>query len=349
VGIIPNSRKVRIKDVAAKADVANSTVSHVLNGTASISPEVRARVLAAAKELGYLAERKVKATISSLGTVLLAMNEDALPESETNLFSWTMLNALSKDCERRGVKLVSYSAAGNLQAAQVLAAASAAGADGIIIINDDNRALLNAVRTANIPAVLINGEDQEMKIDSVTPGNRFAAQLATSWLIARGHKRILHITWSGRTTIHRREDGFLDAFRYNELPLADAPVIHIKGYEPRYGEEAVQRWLSEHGGLGGVTALFSASDNLAIGAMRALNANGYSVPKDISVMGFDGVALGELVTPPLTTVKVPLDQMGPAALNLLEQRILAGDEDRAACRLELGCSIVERESVAPLV
>lgn len=348
VKTIAGNRKVGIKDVARRAQVANSTVSHVLNGTASISPEVRARVLDAAAELGYLAERKVKATISALRTVLLAVNDDALPENETNLFSWTILNALSRDCERRGVKLAPYAASGNLTAERIAAAAEEARADGVIIVNDDNRAMLNGIRESGLPAVLINGEDQGMQVDSVTPGNRFAAQLATSWLISRGHRKILHITWEGRTTIHRRLDGFHDAFRSSRLPLADAPVLSVGGYEPKYGEEAVRTWMSENGGMGGVTALFCASDNLAFGAVRALTAAGLKVPGDVSVMGFDGVALGELVVPPLTTVKVPLEQMGPAALNLLEQRILAGDSDRAAHRLELGCSIIDRASVASL-
>ncbi len=342
------NRKVGIKDVARRAEVANSTVSHVLNGTASISAEVRDRVLTAAKELGYLAERKAKATISAFGTVLLAVSDDALPENETNLFSWTILNALTRDCERRGVRLVPYSEAGNLSASKVIEAAEAAKADGIIVINDDRREFLNGIRSSGISAVLINGEDQEMQIDSVTPGNRFAAQLATGWLISQGHRKILHVTWPGRTTIRRRQDGFLDAFHAAGLSPENAPIIRVTGYEPAFGEEAIRRWLEDHGGLDGITALFCASDNLAFGAMRALSARGYKVPADVSVMGFDGVALGELVNPPLTTIKVPLEQMGPAALNLLEQRILAHDSERVAHRLELGCRIVERESVQAL-
>lgn len=338
--------KIGIKDVAREAGVAISTVSHVLNGTAPISHDVRGRVLAAAQRLGYLAERKAKATIATLGTVLLAVRNDVLPHHETNLFSWTMLSGLSRECERRGVKLVPFASEDRLLAREVVAAASEAGADGIIIVNEDNREFLNGVRMSGLPAVLINGEDQDMHIDSVTPGNRFAAQLGVNWLISQGHRKILHVTWGNRTTIRRRLDGFLDAFRSNELPLEDALVLRANGYEPASGEEAVAQWLSENGGLGGVTALFCAADNLAIGALRALSAAGYAVPADVSVIGFDGVTLGELVTPPLTTIRVPLNQMGPASLALLEQRILAGDPERVAHRLELGCSLIIRSSVA---
>ncbi|WP_196257782.1 LacI family DNA-binding transcriptional regulator [Pelagibacterium limicola] len=339
-------RKVGIKDVSREAEVAISTVSHVLNGTAPISAEVRARVLDAARRIGYLAERQAKATISTLKTVLLAVPEDALPENETNLVSWTVLGALSRECERRGVKLAPLGASGTLTARKVLDAATAASADGIVIVNDDRRELLHGIAASNIPAVLINGEDQEMKIDSVTPGNRFAAQMATDWLISRGHRSVLHLTWEGRATIRRRQDGFLDAFKANRLPTSDAHILLAEGYEPRMGSDAIARWLEEKGGLGGVTAIFCAADNLALGAMRALQAAGIAIPEDVSVMGFDGIALGELVVPALSTVNVPLDQIGPEALHLLEQRVLLGPEERAAHRLELGCKLVIRDSVS---
>ena len=341
-------RKIGIKDVAREADVALSTVSHVLNGSAPISAEVRSRVLETAKRLGYLAHRKEKATIAALGAVLLAVVEDARPENEINLFSWTILSALARDCERRGVKLVPFSEPGALQADKIIAAARKSSVDGIIIVHDDRPELLAAIGACGIPAILVNGEDMAMQIDSVTPGNRFAAQFATNWLIARGHKRILHLTWGGRTTIQRRVDGFRDAFSARALPQSDALVLDAGGYEPRFGEAAMTRWIADKGGLDGVTALFCAADNLAIGAMRALTRAGFGIPRDISVMGFDGVSLGELTSPPLTTMTAPLEHIGPASLNLLEQRVALQDAKRPAHRLELGCRIVERESAAAI-
>lgn len=340
-------KKVGIKDVSREAQVAISTVSHVLNGTASISTEVRARVLDAARRLGYLAERQTKATINALDTVLLAVPDDALPENEINLFSWTVLNALTRECERRGVRLAPLTGGGPLTAKRIVEAAREASADGVLLINDDRPELLHGISNAGLLAVLINGEDQEMRIDSVTPGNRFAAQLATDWLISRGHREILHLTWEGRTTITRRYDGFIDAFKANKLPLSGARVLEATGYDPKWGEEAMTRWLKTHDGLGGITAVFCAADNLALGAMRALTAAGIAIPQDVSVMGFDGVALGELVTPALTTIDVPLNQMGAEALHLLERRVLANSTERAAQRLELGCKLVIRDSAAP--
>ena len=217
----------------------------------------------------------------------------------------------------------------------------------VILLNDDREPLLAAIRGRRIPAVLINGEDPEMHVDSVTPGNRFAARQATRRLLALGHRRIMHLTWRGRKTIARRLDGFRDAMTEAGLTPQDAPVLMADGFTPEAGERAVRGWLEAHPDRDGVTGLFCAADNLAFGAMRALRERGLTVPADMSVMGFDGVALGELHVPPLTTVSVPLDEFGHEAIGLLEQRLLAGSAPRAAHRLELGCRIIERQSVAP--
>lgn len=344
----PRSR-AGIKDIAVEADVAVSTVSHVLNGTAPISAEVRARVLSAAKSLGYLAKRQARATIAAVQNILLAAPKDALPHSQLNLYSWTLLSALMRECERRGIRVIPVGLDGARPAArQIIEQARREGVDGVILLNEDRRDFLREVAGAGMPTVLINGEDQDMHIDSVTPGNRFAARHATDWLIGQGHRHILHLTWDGRTTIQRRRDGFRDAFAANDLP-GDLARVHLAaGYQPEYGEAAMLDWLETHKGLGGVTAIFCAADNLALGAMSALQRKGIGLPDDVSLVGFDGVALGELTTPALTTVSVPLEQMGAAALHLLEQRLIGGAAERAAHRLELGCRLTIRASVRPL-
>ena len=340
------SRKVGVKDIAEAADVAISTVSHVLNGTAPISTEVRERVLNAANALGYLSRRREKAAIAILRSVLLAVPSDTLPHNEHNLYSWTLLSALTRECERRAIRVVPMEIDVPLiSGADVVAIARREQVDGILLLNDDRPELLHDIAAARIPAVLMNGEDHEMQIDSVTPGNRFAARYATNWLIDQGHRTILHLTWEGRSTVRRRRDGFLDAFRVNDMPLENAHVLIADGYLPELGAAAITRWLKDHEGLGGVTAIFCAADNLALGAMTSLTRAGVAMPKDVSIVGFDGVALGEFTNPSLTTVSVPLEHMGPSALHLLERRIINTVLNPPAHRLELGCRLTIRGSV----
>jgi DNA-binding LacI/PurR family transcriptional regulator len=342
-------QRVGLKDISREADVAISTVSHVLNGTAPISVEVRAKVLDAAKRLGYLAKRQARASIAAIDTILLAVPRNTLPHSEVNLFSWTLLSALMRECERRGIRVMPTEVdTPGVDAQRLLAEAKAADADGILVLAEDRRDFLRTLARSGVPAVLINGEDFDMQIDSVTPGNRFAARYATEWLIGQGHRKILHLTWEGRTTIQRRRDGFVDAFAANGLPPENAQIQSCRGYLPEYGAAAIREWLEAHHGLGGVTAIFCAADNLALGVMAELERSGVAIPGDVSLVGFDGVALGELTTPKLTTITVPLEQIGAAALHLLEQRVVDPGPHRAAQRLELGCHLTIRESVSSL-
>ncbi len=338
-------KKVGIRDISERAGVAMSTVSHALNGTAPISDEVRDRVRKIAQEMGYLAKRQAKGAIAALSKVMIIVPERALEDSDVNLVSWTILSALTRDCEERGLRVIPYSIHRDQPVAEIIAAAKETKADGIVLVNDDRDDLLAEICNTGIPVVLINGEDPDMHVDSVTPGNRFAAQKATKRLISLGHRKIMHLAWRGRKTVRRRLDGFMDAYSEQGLSLDNAVVLMADGFLPEDGEAALVKWLDKHPDLDGVTAIFCAADNLAFGAIKALHAAGIKVPEDISVMGFDGVALGELHVPPLTTVSIPLDQFGSAALGLLEQRALSGASRRAAHRLELGCDIVERASV----
>ncbi|SMD12093.1 LacI family DNA-binding transcriptional regulator [Rhizobium sp. RU36D] len=340
--------KVGIKDVSREAGVALSTVSHVLNGTASISPEVRSRVLDAARRLGYLARRQQKGSIASLSTVYLAVPPGNIPHVDTNLFSWTLLTSLTRECERRGVRVVAHAGGETLNAQEIIDGAKAVYADGVILVYDDNPKLLRALASSGLAVVLLNGEDPSMSVDTVTPGNRYAARLATEWLLSHGHRQILHLTWRGRGTITRRVDGFLDAYRERQLPLEFGRVHVAQGYNPADGEAAIALLLAEKDGLKGTTAIFCASDNLAVGALAALHAHGVKVPEEIAVVGFDGVALGDLTRPPLTTVRVPLQEMAVLALQALENRLSVFGPDHPPCRIELGCKLIERESAKPI-
>lgn len=338
--------KVGIRDISDQAGVAMSTVSHVLNGTAPISKEVRTRVLDVARELGYLAKRRARGAIAALSNVMIAVPEGALPQDDVNLVSWTILKALTRDCELRGLEVVPHELDVQAPVTELVEIARSKAIDGIILINDDRPELLAAISASAIPSVLINGEDPNMLVDSVTPGNRFAAQRATRHLIAAGHRKIMHVSWPGRQTVQRRLDGFMDVFSEEGLPPDDAVIVMADGYEPEMGELALRRWLKANPDLDGVTAIFCAADNLAFGVVAALREAGYRVPVDVSVIGFDGVALGALHSPPLTTVMVPLEQFGGAALDLLQQRAQTGGTSRAAHRLELGCDIIERSSIS---
>nr|WP_246703694.1 LacI family DNA-binding transcriptional regulator [Rhizobium sp. SEMIA 4085] len=318
-----------------------------MNGTAPLTIEVRERVLNSAKRLGYLERRRKRATIAALRVLLLAIPDDAAPQSDLNLVSWTILNGLRKECERRGIRTVPFVSTGRrIDGNQVRQIALSERADGIVILNDDQPELIRSLASAGMPVVIINGEDPAMLVDTVTPENRFGARLAIEHLLALGHRRILHLTWKGRTTIQRRYDGFSDAFLAAQLPILDGMILEAEGYEPRHGEAAINALLDQDPEMRGATAIFCAADNLALGCLKALADRDIRVPEAISVLGFDDIVRGEFSRPPLSTISVPADRLGAAALSLIEQRLIANDPQRPAHRLELGCHLVLRGSIA---
>ncbi|UHS63833.1 LacI family DNA-binding transcriptional regulator [Agrobacterium vaccinii] len=341
-------KKQTLKDVARAANVSLSTASHAINGTAKLTVDVRERVLEAARSLGYLESRRQKATITTLRVVLLAMTNDAAPQSDLNMVSWTMLNGFRRACETRGVRIVPLISPSNkIDADEVREAAETGNVDGIVILNDDRQDLVQKLSSQQRPVVLINGEDPAMVVDTVTAENRFGARLGIEQLLNVGHRTILHITWKGRTTIRRRYDGYNDAFLAAGLPLPINMVFEADGYEPSHGQAAIRHLLEEELPLRGATAIFCAADNLALGCLKALSDAGVSVPKDISVLGFDDIMPAAFSFPPLSTIQLPADRLGGAALSLLEQRLLANDPSRPAHRLELGCRLILRDSIAP--
>lgn len=339
--------KPGVKEIAKQAGVAISTVSHVLNGTAPLSKEVRDRVLQAARQLGYLEQRRVRASISALTDVVLAIPESATPQMDSNMLTVSILNSLRQECERRSIRVVPAVGAGNkVDVAAVRGLLRTESPQGIILYADDRPELLQAIAGFDVPTVLVDGEDPSMTVDTVVPANRFGAQHATRFLLQLGHSNTLHLTWKGRPVIQRRLDGYLDAYREAGLTLPDDAVVDAGAADFAAGAAAVTRLLERDGGLRGATALFCASDNLARGAIEALERQGLSVPDDVSIIGFEDLLPGELSRLPLTSVHVPIDQLAPTALTVIEQRILAvPTSSRAMVRLEIGCRLIQRATV----
>lgn len=341
-------KKVGVKDIAREAGVAISTVSHALNGTAPITDEIRNKVIDTARRLGYLRQRRVRATISTLQSILLVVPAAAAIESETNFVTWTILESVRQISTQRGIRVIPYvtpDVGGDAEEIRNLAEQEEA--DAIIVFHEDLPEFIRSMSHDKRPVVLVNGVDPAMLVDCVTPANRFGARLATDHLLALGHRRIMHLTFGDRRTICQRLTGYQDSLRAANVKPSNDLIMHLNHFDPSVAEEAIGRWLEEGGLDSGTTAIFCAADNLALGTLRALAAAGVKVPHDISVLGFDDILLGELANPPLSSVKIPLRAMGETALEIAEQRLIANDAKRPSQRLELGCELVLRASCAP--
>ncbi|SDQ12477.1 LacI family DNA-binding transcriptional regulator [Pseudovibrio sp. Tun.PSC04-5.I4] len=337
-----------IKQIAELANVSISTVSHVLNASAPISSQVQERVLSVARETGYLAKRRRKASISLLSTVLLVGTKKAFPKSDRNFVAWTMLNAFRKECQSRGIRLIPHIEEDEqIDPANVSRAVMKHRPQGIAVMQDDKQELIDVLAKLPCSSVILSGQDPSMRVDTVTPSNRYGAKLAVDHLLKLGHRNIGHLTWGRRRVGRQRTEGYLDALRLAGLETHPEMVIDVGDYQQDVVEDNMGKWLREHDGIAPYTAFFCSADNVALGAINALQNTGYNVPKDVSVTGFDNALFGELSNPPLTTMHVPMEEIGHVALNLLEEALTLPDGERSARRVELGCRLVERGSTAP--
>lgn len=330
-----------LKTIAEKTGVSPSTVSRVLNGTAKISDEVRARVFDVARELGYLNDRARKGMQGALRSLAVAVPEALLAPSDTNYVSWTIFDGLRKAAAERGIALQPVISAGDkLDPNTVPDELRKMQCDGIVVFFDENPQVLKEVARLHKPTVLLAGQDPSMHIPSVGIGNRYGARLGTDYLLGLGHRRIGLLTWKGRYTIRQREDGYREAM---EQAGAAANVFCLSGFNPASAEQEISGLIAS-GRFKGISALFCLADNVALAAMRALAKSGYSVPADLSILGFDDAVAGELTRPPLSTVHAPLLHIGPAALDELEHQYRSNITGQPVRRIELGCSLAIRDS-----
>ncbi|TIP95697.1 MAG: LacI family transcriptional regulator [Mesorhizobium sp.] len=332
------SRRVRLEDVAARCGVSVSTASRALAGGKGVRGDLRSTIIETARKLNYTV-----ATSIAGRKVILAASNAAMIDYGRNQFTFYVLDGLNERAKTLGVELVSRSIA---DAGEQIALLNEARQDksvvGCLFLTLDDEAVLTLSGGFGKPIVLINGDDPAMHHSSLTPCNRSAAHLATQHLLDLGHRRILFLMRRGRRTIERRFEGWQDALRERGLAAGDM-AVEVADWLPDLAAEAIARRI-EARGLD-FTAVLAAGDSLAIGAMIAIRKSGYEVPADVSVMGMDDLPQAAFQNPPLTTMHIPMREIGAASLDLLLAD-LGGDLPPR--RIEFACHIVQRQSTGPV-
>jgi DNA-binding LacI/PurR family transcriptional regulator len=329
---------VRLEDLARHCGVSVSTASRALAGGKGVRADLRARLLEAAKALNYaipvsIADRKV----------ILAASSVPMIDYVRNQFTFYVLEGLNQRAQTLGVEILTRPISNPAEEVAVLD--EARGNDqvaGCLFLTLDDEDMLTLTSEFAKPIVLVNGDDPAMRLSSVTPCNRSAARMATEHLIRLGHRRILFLMRRGRRTIERRFEGWQDAMRQRGPFEVDGLAVEVEDWLPELGAAAIEARIKKQGL--DFTAILAAGDSLAVGAAIGLERAGYKVPDDVSVMGMDDLPQAAFHTPPLTTMHIPMREIGAAALNLLLED-LAGSP-MPARRVELACHIVERQSTA---
>jgi DNA-binding LacI/PurR family transcriptional regulator len=334
------SRRTRLDDIAARCGVSISTVSRALAGEKGVRPEIRKRVIETANAVSYA----VPASVSGKKVMLVASSA-AMIDYGRNQFTLHVLEGLNARAAALGIELVMRPVADTGDELRVVAEMrDDPNFGGMLILTVDDEEMLSAAARTGKPVVLVNSDDPYMRFSSVTPCNRSAAFVGTERLIKAGHQRVLFMLRPGRRTIERRMEGWRDALEHHGLRADADLVLEVDDWLPELGAETLMRHVRQKGLT--FTAILAAGDSLADGAVRGLQAMGYDVPRDVSVMGIDDLPQSAFLNPPLSTVHIPMRELGATALDLLRDTMLGLVVPTR--RVELGCHMVERSSIATI-
>lgn len=313
------AHKPTIKDVAERAGCGIATVSRVLNESGPASIASRERVLEAAEALGFQfnefgrslksqRSRTIGVLIPTLNNPVFADAVQGIQEAAATAGYGVILTSANYDSD------VEEQAVATLIAKQV---------DAVIVTvakAEDSKAL-DLLRTAETPHCLIFNQTDSHGHLSVGVDNINAAQLVGQKLIELGHSQcaFLAVQFTKSDRSLDRYAGFAHAF--SEADMAKPALIEVD-YAPVDLELALARLFEKHPAT---TAIFASNDMLALGCIRALRSLSLRVPDDVSVVGFDGIGVGDLVNPSLATIVTPGKEMGAKAARMLTKALAGGD------------------------
>ncbi len=308
-----------IKEVARAAGVSIATVSRVLNGKAQVAEATRAKVESAVRRLGYSPNGTAKSLITrrtmTLGVVL--------PELYGEFFS-EFIRGLDFSARARGYHLLVSSSHSDRGEIEAMLKAMRGRVDGIVVMSPDadSRTLDRAVPDT-LSVVLVNPSQEDSRFDVLSIDNYGGAYSMTRHLLSLGHRALAFVCGpAGNVDAVERLRGFRAAVE--ELAGGTALVGELEGDFREDSGYRAGRWLLSQRPR--PTAVFAANDAMAIGVLSAFHEAAVRVPEDIALVGFDDIPIARFVSPPLTTVRVAIRQLGERAVERLCAAIEAGRE-----------------------
>lgn len=326
-----------IRDVAKHAGVSISTVSRVLNNTCAVAEDKRERVQIAARDLGYVPNPNARSLLmKSTGGIGIL-----LPHVSGEFFSEFLTGS---DMMAKNNDFFLLISASHHKASEWRAAVQSVykRVDGLVVMAPQlTPSQLNLA--TDVPTIFVNtpvaGGDRE-NVDVINFDNAGGVREATNMLLELGHKRFVYLAGPERAFDAReRTRGFTDAM--HAAGVSDYTILQA-GYDQSDGREAAAAIARMNPRP---TAVLAANDYCALGALAGLLAEGIRVPEDLSLVGFDNVPSAGFSMPPLTSVAVPIRQIGEQALTLLIKRIREPEEGSST--MELPVEVVVRDTTAP--
>jgi LacI family transcriptional regulator len=333
------SRLPSLKDVARAAGVSVTTVSRLLNGSLDLPSKTKKRIEDAIRDLNYQpnphARRLSRGRSDTIGLVV--------PDIANPFFA-TLVAAVEEAADSKGLAVSLYATL-NRPGREItyLQLIERNHVDGLIFVTnhpDDGQlaALIN--RTGKV--VIADEDVAGAQVPKLFCDNERGGYLAGQHLAENGHRNVLFVGGPEQMISGRRRFSGLKRAMREHFGDAAPPLKYEGEYTVSFGRQAAKRFIAERMPA---TAIFVSSDEIAIGLIEVLRAEGVSIPEDVSVVGFDDVGPLHLFAPPLTAIRQPVRAMGQRALSLLLESDWQAREPAASEEL-LPVEIVVRNSVA---
>lgn len=341
---MPRKGRPNINDIATRAGVSKTTVSHVLNQVpnARVADATRKRVESVAKEMGYQPNGLARALRTQRSNTLALLSD----EIATTPYAGKLILGAQEAASRHGWLLIIMTT-GNVNAVEEreISAIWQHQVDGVVYAAAHHRVLDVPASLEGKPLIVVNAESTQPTHRSVYPDEYQGGYAATEELIRAGHTSIAFInTMSPIPAREGRLEGYRDALKdagirfRKSLVVAGRSSFALDGYEAASALFRSQR----------PTAVFCFNDRMAMGTYRAAREAGLAIPHDLSVVGFDNQEIvAEALSPALTTLALPYYEMGAVAVDILVAE-LKGEPLRTSRQMAMASTVVRRESIRRL-
>lgn len=330
-----------LKQLSQMAGVHPSTVARVLNGDPRqrVSAEVRERIVTLAREHHYEPNRVARSLRTKRSSVIGTLIPDI-----ANPFFAILFRGIEDTLGERDFSVILANTDDDpAREARGLAMLRGRQVDGVILATvRRSDPAVRELAAANFPFMMVNRHTDPIPANAVVPDDYGGAMAATEHLVALGHRRIAHIAGSQDvSTGYMRRRGYVDALQRHGV-AADPRLLAEGSYREAGGYEAMRALLALDDPP---TAVFAVNDLAAAGALRAMRDAGLRVPEDISLVGFNDLSSVTRTSPPLTTVRLPLRDMGVMAAQRLLALLLGEPMPREPQVVPV--TLVPRESTGP--
>lgn len=327
-------KRVTSKNVADHAGVSRTTVSFVLNNVegVQISAETRKKVHAAAEALGYVPYAAAQSLASGRSKVIGLILSRSSRHIASDAYLTQILEGLISQCNHHGMKLLLEIVENDHSPDRYLNLVTSKRIDGIVFSGPRTDDLaLQRLYDDGFPTVLM-GKLANTQFCFVDIDNRASSYKAVNHLVEKGHKNIACITNANLsyTAAEERLIGYKNALINARIDINEA-LIRFGDFDPESGYQKMNELLDN-----GIkpSAIFVASDVVAMGVMTSIREHGLKIPEDIAMVGFDDVLMARYVDPPLTTIRLPATEMAHYAIEMVVQLINGKEPEQSQILLD---------------